>query len=119
MTEERTLILEQIVEIKSTPLSKIISDDKLLWEWSLFLASHLIFVGQATILAEREYWKKMSEFRRKEKSKADAEILANTTDEFQKWRELKYLRDDMEIMLAIMKKLFDRMAEERYLSNKL
>lgn len=117
--EERVIILEQITTIRQTPVSELMSNTDLLSEWSLFLASHLIFVGQAVIQAEREYWQKMSVYRRAEKTKADAEILANTTPEFQKFKELKYLREDMEVMLAILKKIFDRISEERYLSNKL
>ena len=119
--EDREIIitLSKISVIKATPATLLMDNPQMLVDWSMFLASHLIFVGQETVRAEKRYWQKMRDFRREEKSKVDAEIKANATDEFQEWKELKYLREDMTVLLAILKKVFDEIREEKFLSNKI
>jgi hypothetical protein len=86
--------MTELVELLD-PNDKSYWNSRLNLELQSKLTWYIVQLGQFMRSMQNEYNKKLWEYRQQTKSKADAEILAQQTSEFNNWKLAKTYREDL------------------------
>jgi len=107
-------IQDLIAKIRNMPSDVV---DPKLESYALQLSAEVITLGAECVRAEHKYKKELARCREKRKTKADAEILAETSNAYCEWRKLKYLREDAKEVIRTANNILRSWAEERYIQH--
>jgi hypothetical protein len=104
LTDREVLVLlhKKIDEFRQSNVGDVEAN---LHEWEQFFSGWVAYISKPLKHAEHEYWRVYKEARKSEacKTKADAEIEANATPEYDNFKEFKHLREDLTILLSVLK----------------
>ena len=102
-----------IQEINTISRDQVTGNPQQLWNWGVQLGAELTFLATEMVDARRGYALILLTKRQEQKTKADAEIYAMTSPEWQRYEQIKQLHESGKEMLMVVKKFINVMESER------